>query len=87
LLSTGSTIDGTPIIDIKSYTAGQPLPLFGSRNGRGSDTEHALTDLTGQIERITFSNPENGFTIAKVMVRGQTDPVTIVGALTAPVPE
>ena len=45
-----------------------------------------LTDLTGQIERITFSNEENGYTIAKVKVRGQTDLVTIVGTLMAPVP-
>jgi len=45
-----------------------------------------LTDLTGQIERITFSNVENGFTIAKVKVSGQADLVTVVGALMAPVP-
>ena len=45
-----------------------------------------LTDLTGQIERITFSNEENGFTIAKVKVSGQTDLVTVVGNLMAPVP-
>lgn len=45
-----------------------------------------LTDLAGQIERITFSNDENGFTIAKVKVSGQTDLVTVVGSLMAPVP-
>lgn len=28
-----------------------------------------LTDLSGQIERITFTNEENGFTIAKVKVQ------------------
>ena len=45
-----------------------------------------LTDLTGQIERITFSNEENGFTIAKVKVGGRADLVTVVGALMAPSP-
>jgi len=45
-----------------------------------------LTDLVGQIERITFSNEDNGFTIAKVKVSGQPDLVTVVGALMAPVP-
>lgn len=45
-----------------------------------------LTDLTGQIERITFSNEDNGFTIAKVKVGGKPDLVTVVGALMAPVP-
>ncbi len=42
--------------------------------------------LTGQIEHITFSNPETGFTIAKVRVAGQRDLVTVVGNLLAPTP-
>ena len=45
-----------------------------------------LTDLSGQIERITFTNEENGFTIAKVKVRGKRDLVTVVGNLMAPMP-
>jgi exodeoxyribonuclease V alpha subunit len=45
-----------------------------------------LTDLSGQIERITYNNDENGFTIARVKVYGQRDLVTIVGNLMAPNP-
>jgi len=45
-----------------------------------------LTDLSGQIERITYTNEENGFTIARVKVYGQRDLVTIVGNLIAPTP-
>jgi exodeoxyribonuclease V alpha subunit len=45
-----------------------------------------LTDLSGQIERITFTNEENGFTIAKVKVKGKRDLVTVVGILMAPMP-
>ena len=45
-----------------------------------------LSDLEGQIERITYSNPENGFTIARVKVNGQRDLVTVVGNLMAPMP-
>jgi len=45
-----------------------------------------LADLTGQIERITFTNEENGFTIAKVKVAGRRDLVTVVGTLMAPMP-
>ena len=45
-----------------------------------------LTDLSGQIERITFTNEENGFTIAKVKVQGKRDLVTVVGNLMAPMP-
>jgi len=45
-----------------------------------------LTDLTGQIERITFRNEENGFTIAKVKVSGQADLIAVVGTLPAASP-
>lgn len=33
------------------------------------------------VEHITFQNPENGFTIMKVSVKGYSDPVTVVGSL------
>jgi len=45
-----------------------------------------LTDLQGQIERITYTNEENGFTIARVKVYGTRDLVTVVGNLIDPVP-
>ena len=44
------------------------------------------TELSGQIERITFANEDNGYTIAKVKVRGKKDLVTVVGNLMAPMP-
>ena len=44
------------------------------------------TTLNGQIERITFANEENGFTIAKVKVRDRRDLVTVVGVLMSPMP-
>ncbi|MCP4669220.1 MAG: ATP-dependent RecD-like DNA helicase [Deltaproteobacteria bacterium] len=45
-----------------------------------------LADLQGQIERITYTNEENGFTIARVKVYGQRDLVTVVGNLVGPTP-
>ena len=45
-----------------------------------------LTQLFGQIEKITYTNEENGFTIALVKVEAQKDPVTVVGNLMAPTP-
>jgi exodeoxyribonuclease V alpha subunit len=42
------------------------------------------TSLTGQIEKITFTNEETGFTIARVKVDGRHEPVTVVGSLMAP---
>ena len=44
------------------------------------------SELTGQIEHITFTNPENGYTIARVTVPGRLEPVTVVGKLISPVP-
>ncbi|MCJ7493792.1 MAG: ATP-dependent RecD-like DNA helicase, partial [Deltaproteobacteria bacterium] len=38
-----------------------------------------LTKIQGQIERITFVNEENGFTIAKLKVQGERELVTVVG--------
>jgi len=40
-----------------------------------------LVDLQGQIERVTYTNDENGYTIAKLKVYGQRDLVTVVGNL------
>ena len=45
-----------------------------------------LTDLSGQIERITYTNDETGFTIARVKVYGQKDLVTVVGHLISAAP-
>jgi len=45
-----------------------------------------LNNLTGQIERITYSNEENGFTIARVKVPGRRGLVTVVGNLMSPMP-
>jgi exodeoxyribonuclease V alpha subunit len=39
--------------------------------------------ITGQIERITYHNPENGFAVLRVKVRGHREPVTVVGSVTA----
>ena len=36
--------------------------------------------LAGLVERVTFYNPENGFCVLRVKVRGQRELVTVVGA-------
>jgi exodeoxyribonuclease V alpha subunit len=43
-------------------------------------------DLNGQIERITYTNEENGYTIARVKVRGRPDLVSVVGNFISPAP-
>jgi exodeoxyribonuclease V alpha subunit len=38
-------------------------------------------EIKGQIERITFVNEENGYTVARLKVPGRTSLVTVVGTL------
>jgi exodeoxyribonuclease V alpha subunit len=37
--------------------------------------------LAGLIERVTFFNEETGFSVLKVKVKGEREPVTVIGAL------
>ncbi|MFV1965988.1 MAG: ATP-dependent RecD-like DNA helicase [Pirellulaceae bacterium] len=39
--------------------------------------------LQGLIERVTYHNPENGFAVLKVKVKGRQDLVTVVGSTTS----
>ena len=55
-------------------------------NIKNSGMEKQFTTLSGQIERITYTNLENGFTIARVKVYGRRDLVTVVGNLISPTP-
>ncbi|MBU0995436.1 MAG: ATP-dependent RecD-like DNA helicase [Proteobacteria bacterium] len=45
-----------------------------------------LAELQCQIERITYKNEENGFTIARVKVYGDRDLITVVGNLMTALP-
>jgi exodeoxyribonuclease V alpha subunit len=44
-----------------------------------------LDSLTGILERVTFHNEENGYTVARLAVEGQRDLVTIVGSFSNPI--
>ena len=45
-----------------------------------------LAELRGQIERITFTNEENGYTVARVRVYGRKELVTVIGSIINPTP-
>jgi exodeoxyribonuclease V alpha subunit len=44
----------------------------------------AYAALSGVMERITFHNEENGYTVARIAVEGDRDLVTIVGSMSNP---
>ncbi|RPJ16494.1 MAG: ATP-dependent RecD-like DNA helicase, partial [Desulfobacteraceae bacterium] len=48
--------------------------------------EPETTHLTGRIEKITYTSEETGYTVARLIVQGRKDPVTVVGNLISPVP-
>jgi exodeoxyribonuclease V alpha subunit len=56
-----------------------PAPIFPSSAEAKQDT------LEGVIERITFHNPENGYTVARLLPPNATDVVTIIGSFSSPV--
>jgi hypothetical protein len=39
--------------------------------------------VKGLIERVTYHNPENGFAVLKVQVKGRQDLATVVGTTTS----
>jgi len=45
-----------------------------------------LEQLQGQIERVTFTNEETGYTVVKVRVYGRRDLVTVIGNIVNPTP-
>ncbi len=42
-----------------------------------------MDTITGHIERITFQNPENGWTVARLQEPGKPDLTTVVGTMTS----
>ncbi len=48
------------------------------------NTSGALTNLEGCLDRITFYNPENHYTIAKFRPRGAQNAITVVGFMPEP---
>ena len=55
--------------------AAQAAPIVAA----GSGAEPPLLTLSGAIERVTFHNPETGFCVLRVKLRGPFDLVTVVG--------
>ncbi len=41
-----------------------------------------MEEITGYVERITFHNPDNAFTVAKIKIPQVSEPISIVGRLT-----
>ncbi len=48
-------------------------------DGGGVETQ----TVEGTVERVTFYNPENAFSVVKVRPRGRREPISVVGTLPA----
>jgi exodeoxyribonuclease V alpha subunit len=67
----------------KSLEKDTPKQEISSPQSRNPDPQQgkSLEKIQGQIERITFQNEENGFTVAKMKAQGKKDLVTVTGNL------
>lgn len=45
--------------------------------------EAATSTLEGSVERVTFYNPQTGFSVVRLRLRGRREPVAVVGTLPA----
>ncbi len=63
----------------RSVTAGSGTP---DRNPAVPEKpKHSTMKLRGVVERITYQNPENGYTVLKCAVKNYNDLVTVIGNL------
>lgn len=46
--------------------------------------DQQFKEITGQIERITYSDAESGYAVLRVEVKGFPDLVTVVGIIASP---
>src|SRR5436309_2347634 len=69
------------MIRLPTRPNGSPMDRTTSR----ADTAEPSTGaaLEGAVERVTFYNPENGYSVVKLRVRGRREPVAVVGTLPA----
>ena len=54
----------------------------GGQQQKGPSDKVAEQFLEGTLERITFQNEENGYTVARLIPKGKGQEVTVVGTLT-----
>ncbi len=51
------------------------------QTGKTEKSKHSTMKLRGVVERITYQNPENGYTVLKCAVKNYNDLVTVIGNL------
>ncbi|MBN2369917.1 MAG: ATP-dependent RecD-like DNA helicase [Vicinamibacteria bacterium] len=54
--------------------------LFSESRERPSLSEPIAENVAGTVERVTFHNPDNGFCVLRVRLRGRRDVDTLVGS-------
>lgn len=52
-----------------------------SMQDNSGKTQHRTVKIRGVVERITYQNPDNGYTVLKCAVKNYSDLVTVVGSL------
>lgn len=69
---------GNPGSAGRSAAAGKAA---SSGNGQMEKIQHRTIKIRGVVERITYQNPDNGYTVLKCAVKNYNELVTVVGSL------
>lgn len=56
------------------------------RPKNGSEGESNLESITGSVERVTYHNEQNGYSVLRLSVQGFRDPVTVTGSFPSVTP-
>ena len=65
----------TLVINAKLTTAGR-MNRKETQSGQGDSPSHTLT---GSVDRVTYHNEDNGYSVLRLHVAGMADPVTVIG--------
>ncbi len=85
----GSCLPLTPVSALKGWV--EPQHQMGKErwvgiistgtNFKGGNESMVFQELEGTVERITFQNEENGYTVARLQPKGKSYEITVVGNL------
>lgn len=59
----------------------QPIEPAPQSGDQGQET--VLLSLVGSVERVTYHNEQNGYTVLRLQILGRVEPVTVVGNFSA----
>src|ERR1019366_10278544 len=70
----------TPV-PLSGFVSTPTLPTMPRASALTPTQQAAATTIEGVLERVTYANDDNAWTVVKLVVAGKTDLVTALGSL------